>query len=268
MGKFSGVLIVTDLDGTLLNSNKHVDAESREAIEYFMANGGYFTFATGRLYQSFQNVRKRVVQNAPVIFSNGAQIYDLESEKLLWECGLDGDIEPLCEEILRKFPGTAAEVYRHKKCDTINENEITEKHIRDFEIERTIRTSFSEIEKPWIKVLFTNETALLKEIADYINEKYDKANAKFSAKHFLEVFSGKTDKGRGTLRLAEMLGVATENIYTVGDQENDIDLLSAASVSFAPENAVPEVKKYVDVILPDNDHNTIAAMISHIDKLY
>ena len=107
-------MIVTDLDGTLLNSNKHVDAESREAIEYFMANGGYFTFATGRLYQSFQNVRKRVVQNAPVIFSNGAQIYDLESEKLLWECGLDGDIEPLCEEILRKFPGTAAEVYRHK----------------------------------------------------------------------------------------------------------------------------------------------------------
>jgi Cof subfamily protein (haloacid dehalogenase superfamily) len=268
MGKFTGVLIATDLDGTLLNSKKYVDEESQKAISRFMDEGGYFTFATGRLYQSFQNIRKRVSQNAPIVFANGSQIYDMEKEKLLWECGLDADIEPLCNEILESFPGTAGEVYRHKKCDTVRENDITRKHMADFEIERTEHSSFSGIEKPWTKVLFTNDTETLKKISDYITSRYKKANAKFSSKALLEVFSADTDKGRGVKKLADMLGVSYNDIYAAGDQENDLDLLSAADISFAPENAVPAVKRIVDVVLPDNDRNTIAALISYLEKHY
>ena len=268
MAKVSGVLIVTDLDGTLLNSQKHVDAESREAIEYFMREGGYFTFATGRMYQSFQNIRKRIIQNAPVVFSNGAQIYDLENEKLLWEYGLDDDIIPICDEILRRFSGAAVEVYRHLKCDTVQDNEITLKHLVDFEIQRTQRQSVYDIPKPWIKALFTDETEILREISTFLLNNYEKANARFSSKHFLEVFNKKVDKGIGALKLADMLGVDRKNVYSAGDNENDFDLLSVASISFAPENALPEVKNSVNVILPDNDHNTMAALISYLDGIY
>ena len=268
MGRFSGVLIVTDLDGTLLNSKKDVGEASRRSISRFIDEGGYFTFATGRLRLSFQNIIGKVTQNAPILFANGAQIYDLTQEKLLWEHAIEEDVERLCEEVLEKFPGTAAEVYRHNRCDTVRENAITKKHMEDFLIPRTEQASFSEIEKPWIKVLFTNEPDVLNEISAFIALKNRRLNVRFSSKYFLEVFSGNIDKGRGAKKLADMLGVSYEHIYAAGDQENDIDLLSAAAVSFAPENAVPAVKESVDVILPDNDHDTMAALISYLEKRY
>ncbi len=40
MGKFDGILICTDLDGTLMNSKKEISKENLDAIEYFKANGG------------------------------------------------------------------------------------------------------------------------------------------------------------------------------------------------------------------------------------
>ena len=48
MGIFDGILICTDLDGTLLANDKSISDENLRAIEYFKENGGYFTFVTGR----------------------------------------------------------------------------------------------------------------------------------------------------------------------------------------------------------------------------
>ena len=42
-------LIVCDLDGTLLSTNKTISDKNIEALEYFKREGGYFTFITGRL---------------------------------------------------------------------------------------------------------------------------------------------------------------------------------------------------------------------------
>ena len=44
MGKFDGMLICTDLDGTLLEKNKSISEENHNAIEYFKSEGGIFTF--------------------------------------------------------------------------------------------------------------------------------------------------------------------------------------------------------------------------------
>ncbi|MBQ3226919.1 MAG: HAD hydrolase family protein, partial [Clostridia bacterium] len=49
MGKFDGVLICTDLDGTLLKKDKTISEENLKAIEYFKREGGFFTIVTGRM---------------------------------------------------------------------------------------------------------------------------------------------------------------------------------------------------------------------------
>ena len=49
MKRFEGILICTDLDGTLLKNDGSISLENREAIEYFKQEGGYFTFVTGRM---------------------------------------------------------------------------------------------------------------------------------------------------------------------------------------------------------------------------
>jgi hydroxymethylpyrimidine pyrophosphatase-like HAD family hydrolase len=48
MGKFDGILLLSDLDGTLLSGTRVISPENLEALRYFMAEGGRFSVATGR----------------------------------------------------------------------------------------------------------------------------------------------------------------------------------------------------------------------------
>ena len=66
MGKFDGMLICTDLDGTLLRNDKTISRENIEAIEYFKQAGGYFTFVTGRMPFFVSYVLSAVNPNAPL----------------------------------------------------------------------------------------------------------------------------------------------------------------------------------------------------------
>ncbi|MBR6740733.1 MAG: HAD-IIB family hydrolase [Clostridia bacterium] len=268
MGKFDKFLIATDLDGTLLNSRKRIDALTDEKIRYFIANGGHFTFATGRVHQSFVHLKDMLGFNAPVIFGNGGQIYDYETEQTLSYWFLPSKIRTLCDEVLKLYPSAALELYRHGCCDTVNENEITEIHVTKFGIERVKHDSLETVsDEPWIKVLITAPNSDLTEIYRYVTQRCDYANFRFSTAEFLEVFSRDTDKGRAALWLAKRLGVPESGLIAAGDQQNDLDLLNAAAISAAPANAAENVKAAVDIILPDNDHDAIAALIDHIDSI-
>ena len=66
MKKFEGILLCTDLDGTLLRADKSISRENKEAIDYFKANGGRFTFITGRVPTAAQAVYDAVRPNAPI----------------------------------------------------------------------------------------------------------------------------------------------------------------------------------------------------------
>ena len=86
MGKFDGILICTDLDGTLYKNDKTISAENKSAIEYFKNEGGYFTFITGRIAAGAKIVNDIIKANAPCGCVNGGGIYDYRTEKLLWYC--------------------------------------------------------------------------------------------------------------------------------------------------------------------------------------
>ena len=78
MKSFEGILICTDLDGTILRDDKTVSEENREAIEYFKSEGGYFTFITGRMPYFAKDIYEMIKPNAPIGCINGGGIYDFE----------------------------------------------------------------------------------------------------------------------------------------------------------------------------------------------
>lgn len=65
MGKFDGILICTDLDGTLLRNDGTISQENLSAIEYFKAEGGYFTFVTGRMPYYAMHICETIKPNVP-----------------------------------------------------------------------------------------------------------------------------------------------------------------------------------------------------------
>jgi len=268
MGKFSGVLIATDLDGTMLDSDKRVGAKTYAALDRYFAQGGKLTVSTGRLYSSFGGMREIVPFNLPAIFANGAQLYDYDFDKTVWECDIDSSAINMFEKACVRFKNVALEVYRHKLCDVVNINNRSIEHMQHFKIPYTVCSLPSDIPFPWLKALFVGEHDVLLDVLKYAENFYCPLKYRFSTPYFLEVFNKDTDKGIAVLKLAEMYGIKRGDIYTAGDQENDIDMLAVAALSFAPENAVMNVRDRANIILPDNDHDTIAALIEHIKKIY
>ena len=92
MGKFDGVLLASDFDNTLLNTETarrtgaevpEVSRRNWEALEYFMAGGGRFAIATGRALAAFIKFADQVPMNAPGIVCNGAALYDFQKGEYL-----------------------------------------------------------------------------------------------------------------------------------------------------------------------------------------
>ena len=109
---YADFLLVSDMDGTLLNSSKEVSADNRAAIADFVAGGGRFAIATGRPAANAAGYLTGVPVNSPGIFFNGAMLYDWQTAKLLAACPLEGQIwRDFAAHCCRRFPTACVEVY-------------------------------------------------------------------------------------------------------------------------------------------------------------
>ena len=82
MGKFDGWLLASDLDGTLLTSDRQISPANRAAIADFVRQGGRFTVATGRARQGAAKYVAQIETNAPHIYLNGSLTCDRDGEVL------------------------------------------------------------------------------------------------------------------------------------------------------------------------------------------
>ena len=69
-------------------------------------------------------------------------------------------------------------------------------------------------------------------------------------------------------RLAERLGISRQHVYCAGDEANDLSMLTWAAEGFAPANCVPAVRACGATIVADADHDTLADIVSRLDKMY
>ena len=83
MGRYDGYLFLSDMDGTLTYRD-HVSPENQEAIRFFQKEGGIFTIATGRPPMYIRRFLDQVEPNSYVVAVNGAVIYDLKEDHLVW----------------------------------------------------------------------------------------------------------------------------------------------------------------------------------------
>ena len=119
MGKFTGVLLASDFDNTLIYTEDALRAgapapplpeQNREALTYFMAQGGRFAISTGRALAAFLKYAELVPMNAPGVVCNGAALYDFETGEYLETSLLDQSALERGQAVLDRFPA-AVEAY-------------------------------------------------------------------------------------------------------------------------------------------------------------
>ena len=164
MGKFNGVLIASDFDNTLVFTESALKGlepmpellpENREAIEYFMAEGGIFSIATGRALPSFESVRQGLPMNGPTILFNGAAIYDFQQKEYLYTAFLPDTVRPHITQVLDAWPEAAVELYHDDNAIfAVHANELTEAHLHLTHEATTMLDSVDQAPSPISKALF------------------------------------------------------------------------------------------------------------------
>ena len=262
--KFDGYLLVTDMDNTLMNGQSAISEENLRAVKYFRDNGGRFTVATGRSAVAARDKIEGLVINAPAILQNGAILYDFSTESVLSECHIADERKAALKIMSEKYPFLGFEVcsgddvYVYAKCHKTDRL----KKRKDAKVSEMTDEAWT---LPWTKLLMIGTKETLDEYIP-IYRQYDSGHAVRSGDEFFDIVPDDASKGKALGIIAEMFGIEKNRVIAAGDHFNDIDLLNAAGVSYAVENAADEVKAAADFIAPPCDKDAIAWVIEEIEK--
>lgn len=267
MKKFEGILFASDLDGTLLNKDKNISDENKKAIEYFMSEGGIFTFITGRIPLGAKPVLEQIVPNAPFGCINGGGIYDHRANKMIWQMDLSKSVIELVEYVDQHLPSMGIEVNTHEKIYFCKKNEATEKHRTD-EHFPDLCCHYKDVKEPFAKILFADCKDNI-EILEKLLSKHPRAS-EFdfirSDTQYYEILPKGANKGNLVMKLSQILGISQSKTISAGDNDNDVSMLEATEISYAVKNASQKAKQAADFVTVGNEEHAIAKIISDLDQ--
>ena len=253
MGKFDGMLLVSDFDNTLVYT-EHIlggkraapmmSERNRQALEYFMAEGGRFSVATGRSLAAYRKASANVPGNAPSVVNNGGLLYDFQRDEEVLAMYLPEDSWQDAAHLAEKFTDLTIETCdRKERVQVLRPIAWNDNHAqlsgKPYEVIDHIGPEvFSDI---LFKVLLVGDPAMLLRLQGYVQELGwgERYEFIFSADHLLEMTPKGANKGAMVGQLKKLCGC--EKLFCAGDHLNDLPMLSVADRAFCPANSKPEV---------------------------
>ena len=262
---FKGKLLVTDMDGTLLDSGSRISKKNKEAIAGFIDGGGLFTVATGRVERSVRSYLSDISLNVPAILYNGAVIYDFESGKLLWRDDLPEEVIEPVKLIIERFPGIGAQIYNGGKTYFVRQNEHTLEHMaREHYI--PVIAEIEEIPRPWHKVLLSWDPGKLRKVEEFLKDFSGLFRYTYSEPQFLEILNNTASKGGALKVLTRISGISDFCVIAMGDNLNDLELIKEADIGIAVENAHSALKDAADICCGHHDRDAVSEVIKWIEE--
>lgn len=277
MGKFDGILFLSDFDNTILYTAgalknggvcPEMNPRNIEAINYFMAEGGYFGVATGRAMAAFRQYAPLVPTNVAAVVYNGAGIYDYKTQKYEDTLFLQESARGHIQEIVDANPAVSLEMFHEGELlQVYRESKWNEKHtsLTGMGYEVVSDLSAQSVQMPLSKALFLSETEDLLKTAAFIDAQPWRGEYELvlSSDYLLELTAKGATKGDMARRMKEKLGCKL--LVCAGDHMNDLSMLRAADRAFCPSNSVDEVKAEAYVVGHCQD-GAIADMIEALEK--
>ena len=266
MGIFEGYLLVSDMDGTLFDDNKEVSAENKAAIDRFMAGGGKFTVATGRMRLAVERYFSEITINAPAIMHNGALVYDFEKDKVISKKFIERDRKEIYKRIYNDRPDLGIEVYTADEHVYVYRNSVQSERFKNNIYPVSYSMPESVWDEDWLKILLLGDKKLLDDFEPIFRSKYDSGYAVRSGEDFFDIMANGVSKGIGVDKTAEYLGISQDKVITVGDNMNDLSMLENRKLSFAVANAEDAAKRAAAMEAPDNNSAPIAYIINKLER--
>ena len=261
-------LFLSDLDGTLLTSEKKVSPATRKALDRFVGRGGRFCICTGRALPNAMDEQKKLGLDYPgsfVVGYNGAEIYDCDQKKYVFRTTVPLEDVPVIFETAREA-GVHIQTYQDRYI-------VAERYSEEMTYYRSIIHSpviitdhiMDEVKEPPCKLLAIELKDREKNIRlkQALEERFgDHLHLMFSNPWYLEIIPEDASKGNALEKIREYLGMRREETMAAGDEENDIPMIRAAGLGIAMKNGTDAAKKSADAVTEeDNDHDGLVPFL-------
>lgn len=250
-------MVATDIDGTILKYTGEFNKEVIECIKNLDKSGIKVVLVTGRMYKSAKKIADEIGISSPIVSFQGALVCDnSEDEKVLYERDIPNDLALKIIDWAHN-ENIYMNLYMDDNLYVEQENEYTHKYVDHQHIPFVVKP-FSELKIDKVnKILLIdyNDAERVTRLTKKLQEDFPELFICKSCDYFCEVCHPEATKGDGLKFLQEKLGLSKDEILTIGDHNNDIELLNAGGIKVAMGNATDELKAIADYVTDTVDNN-------------
>jgi Cof subfamily protein (haloacid dehalogenase superfamily) len=265
-------LLILDVDGTCLTSDKRLLTEVMDAIREAVGAGLHVAFATGRMFEAIAAWVRELDLRTPQICNNGAHIIDPGTGAQLLSLALAPALKNELLDFGRAlgvttvlFAGSRVLGRAHTEHDWLIERN---REMVEVVPEAELRSPNLSVEK--MLYLDRYDPARVESARDALNLRYESRgtvpfDAQISEPGILNLCHAEARKLNAVRQLGRILGVEMAQIVAVGDGDNDAEVLAAVGLGIAMGNASARGRLAAKVTIPvDNDHAGVAYAIRQV----
>ena len=261
-------LLIIDIDGTLLDKNRNISAEDKDALAKAANAGIQISLCTGRVVQASLPIIDYLALDGYHIFFDGALVYNPEKDEEVY-------VKPISQELVRQMVDFVhrnevnLDLYSGTQFFVEQESWVSDIRRQFFGLEPTV----IDFAKVWPRERIIKGTLVVRSAEEKANAenfcRYFKDSLTFSLTKtpaypdidFINVIAAGASKGEALEALVTFLGIPLAEVVAIGDGSNDASLLSKVGLAIAMGNAIDELKALADHITLDVDHHGVAAVV-------
>lgn len=285
-------LVTVDLDGTLLNSYGEVTENTKEKIKKTQEKGVEIMIASGRPIDSIKTIAEEINSKKYFIAGNGAIIYDIQKEKIIYEKYIPRqkiiEIAKICEEnnisyniytekniITQDLKYNVLYYYKENlkkdankitsiiKVDSILEYVKNEPNIKCLKI--TVCDENQTIFKSIVRRLRAIENIDVMDVSHMSRKVFKQGTEDIEIGYFYtEISSTQVNKWQAMKYLLPILQIKPEEVIGIGDNINDKEMIENAGLGVCMGQSTPVIKEISDEITDSNTEEGVANVLEKI----
>ena len=258
-------LVISDVDGTLVTSQKRVTERTRTAVASLHARGIGFTVVSSRPPFGLRMLIDALAITTPVAAFNGGAIAS-PGLQILNQRNVDRDV---AREIVAFLDAQRVGVWLFTGEEWLTRDlggvHVSHETITVQQRPHAVENFDAVIDRAGKIVGVSNDHARLEAIEAEARAYFEgRAKAVRSQPYYLDFVAPGVDKGVAVRELAETTGVPLTEIVTLGDMENDVPMFRQAGFSIAMGNASDAVKSQAREATLTNDEDGFAAAVERL----
>ena len=257
-------MIATDIDGTIAGWDSKFSFGVRNCISNLTTQGIKIVLVTGRMHSSAVHVAKDLGLTTPIISYQGGLVKTIDGITL-YQKNLN---QKYAREIIAWARSNRIHInlYIDDKLYVENDNDIIKNYVSgkyiDYEVCNFDNLKLENVNK--ILAIDFKDASLVTSWVEELKSKFPNLYIVKSTPYFCEIGSSEAKKSNGVEFLAKLWGIKKEEIMTIGDQNNDIDLIQSGGVGVAMGNGTEELKRYADLITDTVENDGFVKAVEQI----